>query len=107
MANTHAIDDQTRKETRCADDVQNDEGISARVEFRMPLSLKREAEEAARLMGMTLTAFATQALVERARKVKIEHSVTKLNDEERDALLSLLANPPKPTEALRKLFKSQ
>lgn len=80
---------------------------NARVEFRMPADLKTEVEEAAALLGATFTSFATEILVERARQVKREHSLTILNDRERDAFLRLLTNPPKPSPALVKLMKSK
>jgi uncharacterized protein (DUF1778 family) len=81
--------------------------VSARIEFRMSSELKSEVEEAASLVGLSLTAFATEALLERARRVKREYSATVLNDEERDAFLKLLAEPAKPSEALRELMRTE
>lgn len=75
---------------------------SPRVEFRMPQDLKREVEEAAALLGSTFTAFATQALVERAREVRREYGLTVLCDEARDSFVELMTDPPAPSEALRK-----
>ncbi len=60
---------------------------SARVEFRMPSQLKREAEEAAALLGVNFTSFATEALIERSRQVKRDYALTILCDKERDAFL--------------------
>jgi len=77
---------------------------SARVEFRMAPDLKSEVEEAAELLGTTLTAFATEALVQRARQVKREHQLTILDDVERDAFLKLIASPPPPSNELKKLM---
>lgn len=78
----------------------------ARVEFRMAQNLKSEVEEAASLLGLTLTAFASQVLVERARQVKQEATKVRLNDEERDAFLHMLGSPPQVNEALRKTLST-
>lgn len=80
---------------------------TARVEFRMPLRLKQEVEEAAALLGATFTSFATEVLVERSRQVKREHAMTVLADGERDALMELLASPPEPNEALTRLMSAK
>lgn len=81
--------------------------VPARVEFRMAADLKREIEEVAALVGVSLTTFATEALVEWARRVKREYAHTVLNDQERDAFLRLLAEPPEPNEALRDLMRTK
>lgn len=80
---------------------------SPRVEFRMPPDLKREVEEAAALVGSTFTAFATQALVERAREVKHQYGFTVLSDEARDAFVELMVEPPQPSEALKKTLNTR
>jgi len=80
---------------------------TARVEFRMSADLKSEVEEAAALLGATFTSFATEILIERARQVKRDYSLTILNDTERDAFLEMLANPPSPSESLVKLMNTE
>ena len=80
---------------------------TARVEFRMTPKLKQEVEEAAALLGATVTSFATEALIERARKVKREHSLTVMGDQERDAFLELISHPPEPSAALVKLMHAK
>lgn len=77
---------------------------SARVEFRMSSSLKKEVEEAAALLGTTFTSFATEVLVERSRQVKREHNITMMGDQEREAFLQLISEPSEPNEALKKLM---
>lgn len=79
---------------------------SARVEFRIPEHLKQEIEEAAALMGVSLTAFAIQTLLERSREVKRGYAVTRMSDQERDAFLEMLASPPKPSDSLIKLMQT-
>jgi len=74
---------------------------AARVEFRMEPSQKSEVEEAAALLGVTLTAFASQVLLEQARRVKREYLRTRLNDSERDSFMSMMSKPPPPTDALK------
>ena len=80
---------------------------SSRVEFRMASDLKQEVEEAAALMGATFTSFATDALLERARQVKRDHSLTVMGDEERDAFLQMLSGSPQVSEGLIKLMKAK
>jgi uncharacterized protein (DUF1778 family) len=73
----------------------------------MPQNLKREVEEAVALLGSTFTAFATQTLVERAREIKQQHGLTVLCDEARNSFLDMMANPPGPSEALRKTLNTK
>lgn len=68
----------------------------------MAPNLKSEVEEAAALLGLTLTAFASQTLIEKARQVKQQASITRLGDLERDAFVEMLSSPPSPSAALRK-----
>jgi len=80
---------------------------SPRFEFRIPQDLKKEIEEAAALSGASLTAFAIQALVERAREIKRQHGLTILCDEARDSFAEMMANPPAPSEALKKTLNTR
>jgi uncharacterized protein (DUF1778 family) len=80
--------------------------VSPRVEFRMSKELKREVEEAAALLGSSFTAFATQALVERAREVKHQYGLTVLCDEARDSFVEMMTNPPAPSEALKRTLNT-
>lgn len=73
----------------------------------MPQHLKQEVEEAAALLGCTFTAFATHALVERAREVKQRYGLTVLCDEARDSFVEMMANPPAPSEALKKTLNTK
>ena len=79
----------------------------ARVDFRMPEALKSEIEQAAALLGVSLTVFFAEAAVERARRVKAEHAATVLNDAERDAFLALMTSPPEPNPALARLMGTE
>ncbi len=79
---------------------------SSRMDLRLESSLKREIEDAAALLGVSLTAFATEALLSKAREVKRESSTTLLDDAERDAFLRLISEPPAPSEALKALMRA-
>lgn len=63
--------------------------------------LKQEVEEAAALLGTTFTAFATQVLVERAREVRLLHSVTSLAGEAANDFAKMIIDAPEPSEALK------
>lgn len=80
---------------------------TSRVDFRMPEALKAEVEQAASLMGISLTAFFSMAAIERARAVKAQHTVTFLDNEERDAFLSLMESPPGANPALDRLMRTE
>ena len=80
---------------------------SSRLELRMPTALKDEVEEAASLLGVTTTAFVTQAVTERAREVKRDYSVTVLSGEDREAFLEMMSNPPEPSDALRRTLATR
>jgi uncharacterized protein (DUF1778 family) len=73
----------------------------------MPADLKSEIEEAAALVGATFTSFATEILVEKARQIKRDHGLIVLNNQDRDAFLKVLVNPPEPSEELIKVMKTQ
>ncbi len=76
----------------------------SRLEFRVPEKTKKELEQAAELLGLSLTAFATDALMARARQVKREHAQTTLRGEDSRLFLQMLAIPPKPKKVLVKLM---
>ena len=72
-----------------------------RMDFRLSHAHKTLIEKAAAYSGESLTGFAVAALVEEARRVVREHEIVALSAHDRDRLLSLLDNPPPPSEALR------
>ena len=79
----------------------------ARVDFRMPESLKNEVETAAAMQGVSLTAFFAEAAVERARVVKANYAATVLNDAERDAFIAVMTAPPEENPALACLMATE
>ena len=82
-------------------------GIVGRLDIRLSKEAKRQVEEAAVIQGMTVTAFVLSTALEAARKVKREHQVTVLNDEERDAFIEMMTSPPEPSEALIRLMGTE
>ncbi len=77
--------------------VQND----ARLNFRLPAELKAVIEEAAAALGQSVSDFAVSTLVQTARTVIHQRSVTELTNRDRDRFLALLDDTDaKPNKAL-------
>lgn len=76
-----------------------------RINLRTTREAKAMIEQAAKLMGTTLSAFVLQNSYDAARRLLTEHQMLVLSNHDRDALLAALARPPKPNAALRKLMK--
>ena len=76
-----------------------------RVNFRIASDAKDKIEEAATLLGTSLSGFAVQTLVERANEVIERHNRVVLSDRDRDVFLSLLAEET-PNKALRKAVQT-
>jgi len=75
----------------------------ARLSVRLPGELKRTIEEAAAVLGQTVSEFAISAAVREARHVIQDAQVTRLSNRDRDAFLSALdAADAKPNDALKK-----
>lgn len=78
---------------------------SARINLRTSPEAKALIERAAALMGTTVSGFMLQSAYESASRVVAEQETLTLSDRDRDAFLAVLANPPKPTQALINLMK--
>jgi len=78
---------------------------SARINLRTSPEAKALIERAAALMGTTVSGFMLQSAYESASQVVAEQETLTLSDRDRDAFLAVLANPPKPTQALIDLMK--
>ncbi len=70
------------------------QGIS--LEVRLTADQKNLIEEAAALSGQPAAEFAASSAVETARRVVDGHRPIRLSNRDRDKLLELLDNPPKP-----------
>lgn len=68
-------------------------GANPRLAFRMKPELKERIEEAAALMGLTVTDFVVSALSERASEVLERQSGILLSDRDRDRFLKALSRP--------------
>ena len=78
---------------------------TARIEFRLPPESKGLIEEAAKLLGMNVSEFASSRLVALARQTIAEHNVTRLTNRDRDIFLAMLDAEGKPNEALAQAFR--
>lgn len=78
---------------------------TARVEFRLRPESKDLIEQAAGLLGMSLTEFASSRLVQLAQQVVAEHNVARLTNRDRDIFLAMLDADSEPNAALRQAFR--
>lgn len=76
-----------------------------RIEFRVPDEAKKTIEDAARLSNISLSSYILTVVLKQARIDLEQNETIVLNNHERDVLMEALDNPPKPTQALRDLFK--
>jgi uncharacterized protein (DUF1778 family) len=74
---------------------------NARLNFRLPADLKAVIEEAATTLGQSVSDFAVSTLVQSARSVLSQESVTELTNRDRDLFVALLNEAEdKPNKAL-------
>ena len=78
---------------------------TSRLEFRLRRESKDLIEQAAQLLGMTVSEFANSRLVQLAKQIIAEHNTTLLTDRDRDTFLKMLDADGKPNAALRKAFR--
>lgn len=77
---------------------------TARFNFRTTERIKRTVEHAAALTGQDMSAFAIDAVYQRAIATIQAHEVTFLKPEDHQSFLDALEAPPAPTEKLRAAF---
>lgn len=73
-----------------------------RIEFRIPSEIKELIERAALLKGLTLSSYATETLIEDARRVTEGVDRVRLGNKDRDAFLAILNR--KATKKLQRSF---
>lgn len=73
-----------------------------RLDVRLDSRNKRMIEEAAGLLGQSLSAFTVSTLVREAESVVEQFGLIRLSDRDRDAFLAALDKPPKPNVRLRR-----
>ena len=78
---------------------------TSRIDIRLLPADKSTIETAAALKRVSLSTYILTAAIEAARMDIEEEERIVLSSEARDALLSLLDNPPEPNDALKRLFQ--
>ena len=75
--------------------------IDARLNFRLPSELKTVVEEAAAMLGQSVSDFAVSTLVQTARSVLQQRNVTELTNRDRDIFIAMLDDAAaRPNKAL-------
>ena len=81
--------------------VQDQEKDYARLSCRVQTRIKQSAEQAASLLGQSITDFTEAALAEKAQSVLEMHTRITLTERDFTRFVELVENPPPPTAALR------
>lgn len=76
-----------------------------RINLRTTHETKTIIEQAAELMGTSLSAFMLSHAYEAAKRVINEQQFLTLSNRDRDAFVAALENSPKPNKVLRDLLK--
>ena len=79
---------------------------SDRINCRISPSIKARAEEAAQLLGQTITAFTETALAEKAQTVLAEQERIVLSEAQFARFVEILEDPSPPTPALVRAMKN-
>ena len=82
-----------------------DERNDARLDFRLTREQKELIEEAACLLGQTVSDFAVATLVEKALKTTQRSNVTTLSNRDWELFLKLLDSGAEPNAALKRAVK--
>jgi len=76
-----------------------------RLDVRVSAGHKELIEQAAGLLGQSVSAFTVSTLVREARDVVDRFTTIRLTDRDRDAFLAALDNPPKPNARVRRVAR--
>ncbi|MGP6158274.1 MAG: DUF1778 domain-containing protein [Vulcanimicrobiaceae bacterium] len=88
--------------------LEREKAEQARVDFRVPASVKARFVEAAALeTGGDLSAFLVAAGLERAERVLAQREVVRIDDETRERFYAAMRAPARPTKALRRLLSDE
>jgi uncharacterized protein (DUF1778 family) len=77
-----------------------------RLDVRLSAEHKQIIEQAAGLLGQTVSAFTVSTLVQQAVQVVERFGVLRLTDRDRDLFLAALDKPPEPNARLRGAARS-
>ena len=73
----------------------------ARLNCRVDARIKQRAEEAAKILGQSITDFTEGAIAEKADAVLAQHDRIVLSERDFARFVDLIENPPPPTAKLR------
>jgi uncharacterized protein (DUF1778 family) len=73
----------------------------ARLSCRVSARIKHQAEEAAALLGQSITDFTESALADKAQAVLERHERITLSDRDFSLFVAAIEQPEQPTEALK------
>lgn len=77
-------------------------GQKERLEARVGAEQKQLFQQAANLLGRSLTDFIVSTLQEAASRIVQEHEILRLVQKDKRTFISSLVNPPKPSKRLMK-----
>jgi uncharacterized protein (DUF1778 family) len=84
---------------------QQERSRSARIEARITPDALAVVRRAAEIQGRSISDFVVAAAQEAAHKTVAEVEVIRLSREAQEQFVSLLLNPPPPTDALRRALE--
>jgi len=76
----------------------------SRLDIRTTQKAKQMIEDAANIVGVTMSSFVLESAVQRASQVIEESRRICLNRQESERFFDLIENPPEPGENLKRLF---
>ena len=79
---------------------------STRLDVWLAADHKKLIEQAAGLLGQSVSAFTVSTLVREAAQVAEQFGTLRLTDRDRDAFLAACDNPPEPVARLRKAVEA-
>ena len=75
-----------------------------RINVRSTVDAKNVIEQAANLLGLSVSSFMIQSSFERAKELLKSHHKLKVNNADRDMLMNLLENPRPANDEMKKLM---
>ncbi len=76
-----------------------------RIEIRTSTSERKQFEEAAFLSRMNLSEFMRRSALDKSTEIIHKSTSIMLTNEDRDAFLNALENPPEPTKKMKQALK--
>lgn len=75
-----------------------------RINVRSTVDAKNVIEQAANLLGLSVSSFMIQSSFERAKELLKSHHELKVNNADRDMLMNFLENPRPANDEMKKLM---